>query len=173
MAVPGKTRGRARASAANVTERKAPSEQNLRLAWGLFLLIGVPLGLLAALAPLTAAGIYIEPLRQFWRPWPPDILKPVIGVAGLVATLAYLCYVWVGTRDTDREPRPRSRSLALRLRRALRRRGFEDTVRPVVSSHEDERRPPSEDSEMPPLRPTRTHGAKSESRSSLVSPLNR
>src|SRR3989449_1686208 len=92
MAVPGKTRGRARASAANVTERKAPSEQNLRLAWGLFLLIGVPLGLLAALAPLTAAGIYIEPLRQFWRPWPPDILKPVIGVAGFAASLGYLCY---------------------------------------------------------------------------------
>ena len=92
MAVPGKTRGRARASAANVTERKAPSEQNLRLAWGLFLLIGVPLGLLAALAPLTAAGIYFEPLRQFWRPWPPDILKPVIGVAGFAATLGYLCY---------------------------------------------------------------------------------
>ena len=159
--------------AGNATERKTPSNRSLRLAWGLFLAIGAPLGLIAVLAPLTAAGIYVEPLRQFWRPWPPDILKPVIGVAGLVATLAYLCYVWVGTRDTDREPRPRSRSLALRLRRALRRRGFEDTVRPVVSSHEDERRPPSEDSEMPPLRPTRTHGAKSESRSSLVSPLNR
>jgi len=159
--------------AGNATERKAPNDWSLRLAWGLFLAIGVPLGLIAVLAPLTAAGIYIEPLRPFWRPWPPDILKPVIGVAGLVATLAYLCYVWIGTRDTDREPRPRSRSLALRLRRALRRRGFEDTVRPVVSSHEDERRPPSEDSEMPPLRPTRTHGAKSESRSSLVSPLNR
>src|SRR5256885_2747946 len=159
--------------AGNATERKTPSNRSLRLAWGLFLAIGAPLALIAVLQPRSVVRLHIEPLRPFWRPWPPDILKPVIGVAGLVATLAYLCYVWVGPRETDREPRPRSRSLALRLRRALRRRGFEDTVRPVVSSHEDERRPPSEDSEMPPLRPTRAHGAKSESRSSLVSPLNR
>ena len=159
--------------ARKVTERKAPSDWSLRLAWGLFLAIGVPLGLIAALAPLTAAGIYVEPLRPFWQPWPPDNVKPVIGVAGLVATLAYLCYVWVGTRDTDKEPRPRSPSLALRLRRALRRRGFEDTVRPVVSSRERERRSIHEDSELPPVRPTRAHGGKSESQSSLISPLNR
>jgi len=92
MAVQGKPRGRAPTSAGRISERKPPTQRSLRLAWGLFLAIGVPLGLLAALAPLTASGIYIEPLRQFWRPWPPDILKPVIGVAGFAATLGYLCY---------------------------------------------------------------------------------
>ena len=53
-------------------ETKAKRFQTLRLPWGLFLLLGVPLGLIAVLGPLTAAHIYIEPLRRFWQPWPPD-----------------------------------------------------------------------------------------------------
>src|SRR2546428_12517477 len=51
----------------------------LRLAWALFLIVGVPLGFMAALGPLAYAGIYIEPLPQFWQPWPPDILKGIRG----------------------------------------------------------------------------------------------
>jgi hypothetical protein len=92
MAVLEKTGGRARASAGNSIRQRPSKDRGLRVAWGLFLAVGIPLGLLAALGPLTAAGIYIEPLRQFWRPWLPDILKPVIGVTGFVATVAYLCY---------------------------------------------------------------------------------
>lgn len=72
--------------------RRTLTDRSLRLAWALFFVLGIPLGLVAALAPLTAAGIYLEPLRQFWRPWPPDLLKPVIGMAGFVATFAFLCY---------------------------------------------------------------------------------
>ena len=72
--------------------RSPPRVRDLRLEWGLFLLIGLPLGFMAALGPLASAGIYVEPLRQFWRPWPPDIVKPFIGVAGFVATLAYLTF---------------------------------------------------------------------------------
>ena len=72
--------------------RKSARERAQRLAWGLFLLIGLPLGFMAALGPLASAGIYVEPLRQLWRPWPPDIIKPFIGVAGFVATLAYLTF---------------------------------------------------------------------------------
>src|SRR3989442_2359125 len=54
----------------------------LRLAWVLFLIIGAPLGFMAALGPMAYAGIYIGPLRQFWQPWPPDILKGLGGCLG-------------------------------------------------------------------------------------------
>ena len=64
----------------------------LRLAWVLFIVIGGPLGFMAALGPMAYAGIYIEPLRQFWQPWPPDILKGIGGVLGFAATLGYLMY---------------------------------------------------------------------------------
>ena len=64
----------------------------LRLAWALFIVIGAPLGFMAALGPMAYAGIYIEPLRQFWQPWPPDILKGIGGVLGFAATLGYLMY---------------------------------------------------------------------------------
>src|SRR3989475_5116813 len=64
----------------------------LRLAWVLFLIVGAPLGFMAALGPMAYAGIYIEPLRQFWQPWPPDILKGIGGVLGFAATLGYLMY---------------------------------------------------------------------------------
>lgn len=47
---------------------------------------------MAALGSLAAAGIYIGPLRPLWRPWPPDIVKSLLGVAGFAATLAYLSY---------------------------------------------------------------------------------
>src|SRR3989442_7497089 len=64
----------------------------LRLAWVMFIFIGAPLGFMAALGPMAYAGIYIEPLRQFWQPWPPDILKGIGGGLGFAATLGYLMY---------------------------------------------------------------------------------
>src|SRR2546425_6353103 len=69
-------------------KRKLPKRARaLRLAWALFLVVGVPLGFMAALGPLAYAGIYIEPLRQFWQPWPPDILKGIGGVIRVAGTL--------------------------------------------------------------------------------------
>src|SRR2546428_9695937 len=59
----------------------------LRLAWALFLIVGVPLGFMAALGPLAYAGIYIEPLRQFWQPWPSDIVKGIGGGLGVCGAL--------------------------------------------------------------------------------------
>ena len=64
----------------------------LRLAWVLFIFLGLPLGFMAALGPMAYAGIYIEPLRQFWQPWPPDIIKGISGVLGFAATVGYLMY---------------------------------------------------------------------------------
>src|SRR2546428_452996 len=57
-------------------KRKLPKRARaLRLAWALFLIVGVPLGFIAAPGPLLSAGIHIEPLRQFLQPWPFDIVK--------------------------------------------------------------------------------------------------
>ncbi len=64
----------------------------LRLAWALFIFLGLPLGFMAALGPMAYAGIYIEPLRQFWQPWPSDIIKGIGGVLGFAATVGYLMY---------------------------------------------------------------------------------
>src|SRR3989442_11912522 len=74
-------------------KRKLPRRARaLRTAWVLFFVFGVPLAFMAALGPLAYSGIYIEPLRQFWQPWPPDVLKGIGSAAGFAATLAYLLY---------------------------------------------------------------------------------
>ena len=73
--------------------RKLPKRARaLRTAWILFLVIGAPLGFMAALGPMAYAGIYIDPLRQFWQPWPPDIVKGIGGVVGFAVTLGYVMY---------------------------------------------------------------------------------
>lgn len=63
-----------------------------RLAWALFLGLGVPAALVGALTTLARAGIYVEPFRPLWLPWPPDVLKSVLGFTGFAATLAYLAH---------------------------------------------------------------------------------
>ncbi len=74
-------------------EKKAPKGRGgLTLGWILFLAIGIPFGFMAALGPLAYAGIYVGPLRSLWQPWPPDVVKPFIGVGVFVATLAYLIF---------------------------------------------------------------------------------
>jgi hypothetical protein len=74
-------------------EKKAPKGKGaLTLGWLLFLGIGIPFGFMAALGPLAYAGIYIAPLAALWQPWPPDVLKPYIGVGIFIGTFAYLIY---------------------------------------------------------------------------------
>jgi hypothetical protein len=73
-------------------EKKTTGGRGMGRAWALFLAIGIPAALLVVLAPLTMAGIYIDFLRPLWRPWPPDVLKPFIGIAVFVATLSYLAF---------------------------------------------------------------------------------
>ncbi len=72
--------------------RELPEERAPRLAWVLFLLLGLPFLVMATLTFLAAARIYVEPLRMFWQPWPPDVLKPFIGISAFAGTLAYLVY---------------------------------------------------------------------------------
>ena len=62
------------------------------LAWAFFLGLGFPFGLMALLTALAGAGVYVDLFRPFWLPWPPDLLKPFLGVAVFVASLAYLAY---------------------------------------------------------------------------------
>lgn len=64
----------------------------LRTAWVLFIFIGLPLGVMAALGPLAYQGIYIEPLKQLWQPWPPDWVKGIGSALGFAATVGYLLY---------------------------------------------------------------------------------
>jgi hypothetical protein len=73
-------------------EKRAAKARGGGLAWALFLIVGAPLGLMAALGPLSFAGVYLEFLRPLWRPWPPDPWKPIIGLAGFAATLAYVAF---------------------------------------------------------------------------------
>ncbi len=62
------------------------------LAWALFLLLGLPFVLMTVLTVLARAGTYVDLFRPLWQPWPPDLLKPFLGVAVFAATLAYLAY---------------------------------------------------------------------------------
>jgi hypothetical protein len=73
-------------------EKRAAKARGGSAALAVFLLVGVPLGLMAALGPLSFAGVYLEFLRPLWRPWPPDPWKPIIGLAGFAASLAYLAF---------------------------------------------------------------------------------
>ncbi len=83
--------GRVRGQAwARITQPKKPRAN--ALAWALFLVIGLPLGVMAALDLLATTGLYVDVLRPFWRPWPSDIVKSFLGIAGFAATLAYLTY---------------------------------------------------------------------------------
>lgn len=61
-------------------------------AWALFLVLGVPFALMSLLTMLARSGIYVDLFRPLWQPWPPDLLKPILGVAVFAATLAYLAY---------------------------------------------------------------------------------
>lgn len=64
----------------------------MRLAWALFLLLGLPFALMAILTFLARQGIYIGLFTPLWQPWPPDLWKPLLGVAVFVETFAYLAY---------------------------------------------------------------------------------
>ena len=48
--------------------KKPAKSRSLKASWAVFIVLGIPLGLMAILGPLAYAGYYIEPLKQFWRP---------------------------------------------------------------------------------------------------------
>ena len=62
------------------------------LAWVLFLLLGLPFALMTVLNVLANSGIYVRIFSPLWQPWPPEVLKPFVGVAVFAGTLAFLAY---------------------------------------------------------------------------------
>ncbi len=70
----------------------AKSGAGTALAWLLFLALGLPFLLMAVLEVLARAGIYVDLFRPLWQPWPPDVVKPFLGIAVFVATLGFLAY---------------------------------------------------------------------------------
>src|SRR6058998_952059 len=126
--------------------RKLPKRARaLRTAWILFLVIGAPLGFMAALGPMAYAGIYIDPLRQFWQPLPPDILKGIGGVLGFAATLGYLMY------RKGRYTGYRSGAISERATARNRSEGRVTVVNPAPSPETALNPPPPP--EMPPQSP--------------------
>src|SRR5437016_9704700 len=67
--------------------KKPAKSRSLKASWAVFIVLGIPLGLMAILGPLAYAGYYIEPLKQFGRPWPPGYVKRIRALIGFAVTL--------------------------------------------------------------------------------------
>lgn len=67
-------------------------EPTPRLAWALFIVLGLPFGLMTILVLLADAGITVPVFGMLWMPFPPELTKPFLGLAVFAATLAYLTY---------------------------------------------------------------------------------
>ncbi len=70
--------------------RRSASRRSRAVAWVLFLVLGVPLGLMGALVALAYAGYTVSWLSGLWVSWPPDAVKVFAGVVAFLATFAYL-----------------------------------------------------------------------------------
>lgn len=92
MASTGTTPPPPAASAAARPPRIRTPEGTPWFAWAVFLVLGIPLALMALLTLAARSGVYVDLLRPLWVPWPPDFLKPVVGFAGFAATLGYLAF---------------------------------------------------------------------------------
>ena len=73
-------------------DKKPSMSRGLKAAWALFIVVGLPLGIAAVLGYLAYAGIYVEWFRQFWRPWPSELVKSLLAIAGFAAILGNLFY---------------------------------------------------------------------------------
>ncbi len=72
--------------------RNPTSGGSPNLAWALFLGLGLPFALMTVLEVLARGGIYVDVFRPLWYPWPPEVLKPFVGLAVFAVTLAYLAF---------------------------------------------------------------------------------
>src|SRR5213076_2044267 len=89
-------------------DKKPAKGRALRAAWAVFILLGIPAAIMAVLGPLAYAGIYVEPLKQFWRPWPPDYIKGLLAVGGFAGAVALLLYMQGREESLDIVRRPGS-----------------------------------------------------------------
>src|SRR5438552_8790333 len=83
-------------------DKKPAKGRALRAAWAVFILLGIPAAIMAVLGPLAYAGIYVEPLKQFWRPWPPDYIKGILEGGSFAGVVALLLYMQGRTRGYQR-----------------------------------------------------------------------
>ncbi len=70
----------------------AAPEPTPRLAWALFVAFGLPFGLMTILVVLADVGITVPLFGVLWMPFPPEAVKPFLGLAVFATTLAYLTY---------------------------------------------------------------------------------
>lgn len=112
-----------------------PPEGDARVAWGLFVFFGLPLALMGMLVILAHVGIYIDAFKPLWLPWPPEALKPFLGIGGFAATLAYLAYR-VGRRTGFRSGTLAGIASARNLSEAREREAEKETPPPPPSPEE-------------------------------------
>lgn len=82
------------------TEAPTPNRRARVAAWALFLVLGIPLGLVALFVSLSSAGITVSWLSGLWVSWPSDEAKAIVGAAGFLATLGYLVSSLLRDRST-------------------------------------------------------------------------
>ncbi len=68
----------------------ADPDPGLRWMWVLFLLVGVPFGLMAVLVALASSGVVVTFLSPLWIDWPSDAVKEIVGAAVWLTTLVLL-----------------------------------------------------------------------------------
>ncbi len=68
----------------------AERARGVRWAWAVFVLVGLPFALMAALVALAPAGFVLGFLSPLWVGWPSDAVKEVLGVAVWLGTLLIL-----------------------------------------------------------------------------------
>lgn len=77
--------------------RHPTARRALKAVIGLFYALDA---LMLGLGLAAYVGLYVEPLRQFWVPWPPDTIKYLLGMLAYIPLVAYMAY-----RRGTRRPR--------------------------------------------------------------------
>lgn len=94
----------------------AGRERNLRIAWALFLLLGLPMALMGILVALASAGIVVGAFSPLWVSWPSDAAKVIVGFLGFLVTFAFLAHRVRGDSPRNGRLLDSSRALAITMK---------------------------------------------------------